>query len=121
MASSAFAVIPWFFLGLNASKWIGLPQFASAMQKLQHESRTWGIASLILEAVALALSLYPRTQHESPLPTAGAPFAYVLEKNRWVELVEHWFVRAALCILGTIGLVIFFGVIIYFWDLLLRA
>ena len=79
------------------------------------------IASLILEVVALALSLFPRTQHERPLPTAGAPFAYLLEKNRWVELLEHWFVRAALCILGTIGLVIFFGVIIYFWDLLLRA
>lgn len=121
MAGSAFAVIEWFFLGVTASKWIGLPQYASAMRHLQDESRNWGIAVLVLQAVALALSLFSRTHQQEVLPAPRAPLTYVFEKNRWVELLESRLIRAALCILGTIGLIILFAVLAYLWGLLLRA
>jgi len=63
VTAAAYAVDRWFISGLVASKWIGLPQYASAMKELQNESRNWGIAALVLESAALALSL-PRWSKE---------------------------------------------------------
>ena len=48
-AGAAYAVDRWFLSGVMASKWIGLPQYASAMSQLQMESRHWGIAALVAE------------------------------------------------------------------------
>ena len=51
-AASSYAIDRWFFSGLIASKWIGLPQYASAMKELLNESRNWGIVALVLEIAA---------------------------------------------------------------------
>jgi membrane protein YqaA with SNARE-associated domain len=56
-AASGYAIDRWFFSGLMASKWIGLPQYASAMKELQNESRNWGIVVVVLEIATLALVL----------------------------------------------------------------
>jgi hypothetical protein len=50
-AASSYAIDRWFFSGVMASKWIGLPQYASAMRELQNESRNWGIVALVFPTV----------------------------------------------------------------------
>jgi hypothetical protein len=71
VAASAYAADRWFFAGLTASKWIGLPQYASAMKELQNESRDWGIAALFLEGTAVALGL-PRWSVEKIMVVSGS-------------------------------------------------
>lgn len=107
MAASAFAVIRWFFLGLTASKWIGLPQYASAMHELQKQSRNWGISALVLEGVAITLSLLPMKTQLKTLPPNATP--YITYPR---QLVDHWFIRAALCIVGTIAMILLFFFVI---------
>ena len=114
MAACAWALIQWFFLGLLASKWIGLPQYASAMQKQEQLSRSWGIAGAVLEVVALVLAFFAERQPSIPAPAAHASLTYPFEQNRWMHLVRYWFIRMALVVLGTVGFILLFLVIIYF-------
>lgn len=106
VASSAYALNQWFFLGLTASKWIGLPQFAPAMQRLNTESGRWGIAALALQCVAI-LMILPRKpkQSASVFSTERAP-SEPLDAHAWIEHLGHCALRAALCCFITILLVV---------------
>jgi hypothetical protein len=102
VAGSAYALSRWFFLGLTASKWIGLPQFASAVQELNSESGSWGIAALVLECVAILLIL-PRKPKRQP----SAP----LDAHAWFEHLGHCALRTALCCFITVFLVVVYVVL----------
>lgn len=72
--------------GYAVMRWVSLTGFASEIVPFAlQESRNWGIAAIALECGALALSLFStRTQS------------------------KYWFVRAPLCILGTVGIAVLF-------------
>jgi hypothetical protein len=105
VAASSYAIDRWFFSGLAASKWIGLPQYASAMTKLQNESRNWGIVALVLELAALALVL-PRWPREEQALTKNSPLTLLAERNRRRVFLGQCIFRAGLCILGTLVLAV---------------
>ncbi len=108
MAGSAFSAVRWFLLGVNASKWIGLPEYASAMQRVQAQSRNWGIAALALQALAIAISVGRMDAQFRPRPSeTTTPF------TQHALSADRWFVRAAICILGTVAMVMVIGLAIY--------
>ncbi|HTF24965.1 MAG TPA: hypothetical protein VK937_13780 [Candidatus Limnocylindria bacterium] len=103
VAASGYAIDRWFLSGLMASKWIGLPQYASAMRKLQNESRNWGIVVLVLEIAALALVL-PRWPKGELALTKNSVLTLSTERNVWTEYLGRCILHTGLCILGTLGL-----------------
>ena len=104
-AASSYAIDRWFFSGVMASKWIGLPQYASAMRELQKESRNWGIVALVLEIVALALVLPRWPKKELALPK-NSPITLSSRRNARTEYLGLGILHAGLCLLGTLGLAI---------------
>jgi hypothetical protein len=105
IVACSYAIDRWFFSGLTASKWIGLPQYASAMNELLNESRNWGIIAVILGAVALVLVL-PRWPKREGRPTTSASLALVSERSAWTDFLLSCTVRAGLCLLGIVALAI---------------
>lgn len=80
MIVSAYSIMRWFSL-FEIATGFGSELVPFALQ----ESRNWGIAALVIEGVTLALSLF--SVRKQP---------------------EYWFVRAALCIFGTVGIAVLF-------------
>ena len=117
-AASSYAIDRWFFSGVMASKWIGLPQYASAMRELQNESRNWGIVALVLEIVALALVLPRWPKKELALPK-NSPITLSSGRNARTEYLGRGILRAGLCLLGTLGLAILIPLIANsFWAVI---
>lgn len=85
MIVSAYAVMRWISL-VEIATGFGSELVPFALQ----ESRNWGIAALVLEVLALALTLF--SIRKQP---------------------EYWFARAALCILGTVGFAVLFYILHY--------
>jgi hypothetical protein len=76
--SCSCAVDRWFFSGLTASKWIGLPQYEQAMAELRAESAKWGVAAVVLGVAAFLLALprwpaRPAKDATRPALTSGGP------------------------------------------------
>ncbi len=112
MAASALAVTRWFFLGVTASKWIGLPQYAFAMHEIRNQSRGWGMSALVLEGVAIALSVLPmKTRLQTSPPGATPRLTYPK------QIAENWLIRAALCIAGTVAMILLFFFVIYIMEM----
>jgi hypothetical protein len=105
VAASSYAIDRWFFSGLIASKWIGLPQYASAMRELHNESRNWGIVALVLELAALALVL-PSWPKEELALTKNSLLTLSTGRNVRTEYLGRCVLNAGLCLLGTPGLAI---------------
>jgi hypothetical protein len=118
--ASGYAIDRWFFSGLTASKWIGLPQYASAMKELQNESRNWGIVVVVLESTALALVL-PRWPKEEIALTRSSPLTLSSERNVWTEYLGQCILHAGLCLLGTVGLAILIPLIANFFGAVIHA
>jgi hypothetical protein len=105
IAASAYAVVRWFFLGLTASKWIGLPQYAAMMQSVQNQSRNWGIAALMLEAIAISFSALLLGKPVKPIPSSSVTGP--------AQSTDHWLARAGLCVLGTVAMILVLFLIIF--------
>ncbi|MGB8476714.1 MAG: hypothetical protein WCE61_21745 [Candidatus Acidiferrum sp.] len=115
MAAAAYALDRWFFAGLTASKWIGLPQYASAMKELQAESRIWGIAALIIESLALALAL-PHWPKQKPEPQKNSDLSLATERNLSREYIMRCVFHSGLCVLGTVVFAILVPLIANFFG-----
>ncbi len=103
MAAVAYALDKSFFLGLTASKWIGLADHATLMSETQDQSRNWGIAALILEVLALTLFL-PSKSRRDKLQQGDATLLTAGFESRFSGLyITQCAVRAVVCILGTIA------------------
>ncbi len=120
MVASAYAMDRWFISGLTASKWIGLPQYASAMKEFQNVSRTWGSRAVILECVAFVL-LLPAWQKQKVVPMKDSMFLVTTNPNARLEFLGRCVLRAALCFLGTLALAILILVIANFFGAMLHA
>jgi hypothetical protein len=106
VVGSAYALSRWFFLGLTASAWIGLPQFAPAMQKLNTESNRWGIAAVALQGVAILMILPSKPKQSAfDFSTERSP-SKPLDAHVWVEHLGRCVLRTALCCFITILLVV---------------
>ena len=104
-AACSYALDRWFFSGLVASKWIGLPQYETAMKELQHQSLHWGITALILGILALALVL-PRWPGRAEAKTIHPPLAASAGGNVWMEYLGRCLFRAGIIVLAAFGLAI---------------
>jgi hypothetical protein len=120
IAATGYAIDRWFFSGVMASKWIGLPQYASAMTKLQNESRNYGIVALALGAVALALAL-PRLPKQELVLIRNAPLTLSTERNAWTEYLGRCILHGGLCFLATFAFAILIPLIANFFWTLARA
>jgi hypothetical protein len=119
VAAAAYTVDRWFISGVIASKWIGLPQYASAMKELQNASRNWGIAALVLEAAALALALPRWPKKKTPL-ARGSVLTLGIAQNRWTEYLGRCIFHAVLCLLGLVGLAVLIPLVANFVGALIR-
>jgi len=106
-AASSYAIDRWFFSGVTASKWIGLPEYGSAMRELQDDSLKWGIVALVLGILALALVLPRWPKKELALPKNSPITLSSSGRNaRTEEYLGRCVLHAGLCLLGTLGLAI---------------
>jgi hypothetical protein len=105
VAGCSYAMDRWFFSGLVASKWIGLPQYENAMKELQSQSMRWGIATLILGILAL-VSVLPRWPVRAEAGTIRAPLTPSSEGNVWMEYLGRCIFRAAMFFVATLGLAV---------------
>jgi hypothetical protein len=119
-AACGYAMDRWFFPGLIASKWIGLPQFALAMRELQNEFRNWGIGALALEIAALAL-VWPRWPEDEPALTRNSPLTLSTGLKARTEYLSRCILHVGLCLLGTLGFAILIPVIFGSFGAILRA
>ena len=104
-ASCSYEVYRWFLSGLVASKWIGLPQYETAMKELQDQSLDWGITALILGILALALVL-PCWPVRAEAKAIHPPMTASAEGNVWMEYLGRCIFRARIIVLATFGLAI---------------
>jgi len=102
-ASCSYAIDRWFFSGLMASKWIGLPQYEQAMKELQGQSEKWGIAAVILGIVALVLIL-PHWPVEAKGDTGRSTIAASPGPNPWINYLLRCAVHAGILLFLTFGL-----------------
>ena len=108
-AACSYALDRWFFSGLVASKWIGLPQSETKMKELQDQSLHWGIIALILGILALALVL-PRWPVRAEVRTVHAPLTTSAEGNVWMEYLGRCILHTGILVLATFGLAILLAV-----------
>jgi hypothetical protein len=95
MAGGAYSTIRWFMAGALPGKWVGLPEFESATQRLQIESQMWGSLALVSPLLAaLLLGLYARDI---------TSFAKPIQSN----IPKGYLGRLALSALGTLGFILF--------------
>jgi hypothetical protein len=120
VAVSGYAMDRWFYSGLIASKWIGLPQYASAMRELQNESRNWGIVAAALEIAALAF-VWPRWPKEKLALTGNSALTLGTGLNARTEYLSQCILHVGLCFLGTLGLAILIPLIFGSFGAILRA
>lgn len=105
VGACGYAIDRWFFSGVMASKWIGLPQYEQAMKELQKESVIWGVLALVLGILAFVLVLPPwparsnieATHHALTATPAG---------NTWRDYFGQCVFRAGVILFGTFGLAI---------------
>jgi hypothetical protein len=119
-AASGYAIDRWFFSGLTASKWIGLPQYASAMKELQNESLNWGIVVVVLEIATLALVL-PRWPKVEIALTKSSPLTLSSERNVRTDYLGRCILRAGLWLFGTVGFAILIPLIATFFGAVIHA
>ena len=104
MGAAAYALDKWFFLGVAASKWIGLPDYAALMRETQNQSRNWGIAALILEALTLDVLVLPGNSGKDDVHTGDlTPLTARSESRSANDYIAQFAIRTVLCILGTIA------------------
>jgi hypothetical protein len=106
VAGSAYALSRWVFLGVAASGWIGLPQFAPAMEKLNTESGRWGLAALALQCVGILMILPRNPKKSAPAFSTERSPSESLDAHAWIEHLGHCVLRTALCCFITILLVV---------------
>jgi hypothetical protein len=104
-AACSYAIDRWFFSGLVASKWIGLPQYEQAMKELQSQSEKWYIAAVILGIVGLALML-PHWPVEAKGDTGRTTITTSAVPSPWIDYLRRCVVHAGIFLLLTFGLAI---------------
>jgi hypothetical protein len=109
IGACSYAIDRWFFSGLFASKWIGLPQYERAMHELQGQSMRWGTAALLLEIMALALVL-PKFSRRNKNDAVDKSLIASREGNVWLAYLG----KCVLCGGAVAALAIAFAVIIPF-------
>jgi hypothetical protein len=105
VASCSYSIDRWFFSGLVANKWIGLPQYEQAIKELQSQSEKWGTAALILGIVALALML-PHWPVEAKADLGRATITASPGPDPWIDYLGRCVVHAAIFLFLTFGLAI---------------
>jgi hypothetical protein len=105
VAACSYAIDRWFFSGLVASKWIGLPQYQQAMRELQSQSEKWGIAAVILGIVAIPLTL-PDWSVEAKGDSGRSTITAGPGPNPWIDYLGRCAVRAGIFLILTFGLAV---------------
>jgi len=105
VAACSYAIDRWFFSGLVASKWIGLPQYEQAMKELQSQSEKWGIAAVILGIVAMPLIL-PDWPVEAKGDAGRTTITAGPGPNPWIDYLARCAVRAGIFLVLTFGLAV---------------
>ncbi|MGA8143932.1 MAG: hypothetical protein WB987_08605 [Candidatus Acidiferrales bacterium] len=104
--AAAYALDRSFSAGMIASKWIGLPQYASMMHDLQKESRLWGVAALVLQSAAVLLSVPNKRKRQSPGTGFGSLPDNAFYDSEWIEYFGKFALRVILCCVATIALAV---------------
>jgi hypothetical protein len=102
MAAAAYAAIRWFFLGVTASKWIDLPQFAVQMRETLIASRNWGLSAFALECTTVALCLSIKKTR--------------LQAGSYADILSHWVFRVIYCVAGTVAMVFLYLFFVYITE-----
>jgi len=105
VGACAYAVDRWFFSGVMASKWIGLPEYEQAMKELQKHSVIWGDVALVLGIVGFLLILPPWPVRPKIEVTHGILTA-TPEGNIWTEYFGQCIFRAGITLFGIFGLAV---------------
>jgi hypothetical protein len=102
VGTSSYATDRWFFSGVTASKWIGLPQYEQAMKELQKQSGNWGIVALAFGIVAFVLIL-PHWPARSKTEATRGILTASPEGNPWIGYAGQCALRVGIILFGTFG------------------
>jgi hypothetical protein len=105
VAACSYAIDRWFFSGVVASKWIGLPQYEQAVKQLQSQSEKWGIAAMILGIVAIPLIL-PNWPVEAKGAAGPTTITVGPGPNPWIVYLGRCAVRTGIFLVLTFGLAV---------------
>lgn len=122
VGTCSYATDRWFFSGVAASKWIGLPQYEQAVKELQKQSGIWGIVALAFGIVAFVLILphYPAQLGPESKRTRGIITASP-DGNPWIGYAGQCVLRVGIILFGTFGLAVMIPLAAYFLHRFLNS
>ena len=105
VGACSYATDRWFFSGVMASKWIGLPEYEQAMKELQKQSGNWGVVAIAFGIVAFVLIL-PRWPARSRIETTHGILTASPEGNIWTGYFGQCAFCAGIILFGIFGLAV---------------
>lgn len=118
MLASAYCFFGWMSAVGRVSGWIGLPQYAPQIPRLESQARFWSALAIALPFVAALLLSFGKTASDQPRADAPTSLTYQAEspaEKRLAPILQYLghFVAS---ILGTLG----FVVVLFLLGLLLH-
>ncbi|MGH9745325.1 MAG: hypothetical protein ACRD59_04360 [Candidatus Acidiferrales bacterium] len=110
MFCSAYSILTFYIIGFNVSGWIGLPQYAARIPKLETEAAWWGKVGVALPFIAALLLGFGRNIDGGVgrVETTGQTVVSYPAESRGERLgpIVGYLVRLALSGIGTLAFMV---------------
>jgi hypothetical protein len=110
MFGSAYSILRFFVAVDAVSNWIGLPQYAGQIPKIEAEGMRWGKLGVVLPFVAAFLLGFGRDEADARLgsvePSGRSIVTYSAKSHEWIASIGSYSLRLAVSGLGTLGFVV---------------
>jgi hypothetical protein len=124
MFVSAYSIMRCFVTADAVSNWIGLPQYAAQITRLQTEGKRWESLAIVLPFFAALILGFGKASSSASGGEPQGSLTYSAESpaERWTAPFVRYLVRLAISLLGTFGfLVILFLIGFVFYKLRIHA
>jgi hypothetical protein len=109
MLASAYCFFGWMSAAGRISGWIGLPQYASQIPRLESQARLWSAMAIALPFVAaLLLSIGKRAAGVQRGTDSAASLSYPAQPatEKWLAPILQYLGQLVISLIGTLGFVV---------------
>jgi hypothetical protein len=126
MLVSAYSIFTYYAIGANVGDWIGFPQFATQIPKLEAEGLWWGRLGIALPFLAALLLGFGRDEVDRGLdraePSGQTVATYSAESREWLAPIVKYLLRLAVSGLGTLAFMVLLLLVLFmFYKLGIRT